>query len=646
MAAQNLSQVFDQSQIADTINRQKLGSQRQRNEMMRLGTSDPGAFALQNKPTIQQAAQPSEFWGAGRKELPPDIDTSLVGAMGGSTAKLGGQDFYYSNYDMNKASWGTQDADDIDLGKGQYNIMSNGKSLGTGYKSLADTIKEYQTPLYKPQAATQWQAATLPDAAYTTVPNSFTRTPNNDWLTANNYRAATPKTDNFGMPILDDMGNAAPTTYEQLINGFSAGGIGFYGDEASAATAQKALSQQHITGNELRNWETLGQLLNYGSVNGNWSDSKSLGGNNLADPVSGLNTLYGSKPIIYDGQLLGYNQQGTVDPIINQWDILNTSKSGNGWTSAKKETNEWDNGYAAMGRQYQNPNWWSSNTIKDNSGSGRYTITPENAANSPGWTNNDAFARNQGSETHKTGAAYYTPGAIGNALFGKSFHEDVGRIIDPILGYVLQMPTFGGSTRVGRATDAIGNGGSFGDSYDAATADGWTGAARSLGTALVSDAFSGAGEFLGASTTPLIEGSTTSYASMIDGALASAAGSAINGGGVEGTLRGAAGGALGGLAGGFAAGATDSLGQVISKMAGGAASGGINSLFNKNSPIAGSLYGAMSGGLHGFLNSTASGTNTLDKKTDAKNQQTARNITGLAKAIADRTKNGSSKANR
>lgn len=49
---------LDASQIADAVNRQKIGSQRQRNEMMRLGTSDPNAFALQNKRFLQQPEQP------------------------------------------------------------------------------------------------------------------------------------------------------------------------------------------------------------------------------------------------------------------------------------------------------------------------------------------------------------------------------------------------------------------------------------------------------------------------------------------------------------------------------------------------------------------------------------------------------------
>ena len=35
-------------QIADAVNRQKIGDRRLRNEMIRAGTTDPSSFAVQN----------------------------------------------------------------------------------------------------------------------------------------------------------------------------------------------------------------------------------------------------------------------------------------------------------------------------------------------------------------------------------------------------------------------------------------------------------------------------------------------------------------------------------------------------------------------------------------------------------------------
>lgn len=75
------------------------------------------------------------------------------------------------------------------------------------------------------------------------------------------------------------------------------------------------------------------------------------------------------------------------------------------------------------------------------------------------------------------------------------------------------------------------------------------------------------------------------------------------------------------------------LGETVAKMMGGAASGGISSLYNKDSPIAGSLYGAMSGGLHGFLNSTARDQNMFSPLMDTNNRKNAQQITSLAKTL-------------
>lgn len=103
-------------------------------------------------------------------------------------------------------------------------------------------------------------------------------------------------------------------------------------------------------------------------------------------------------------------------------------------------------------------------------------------------------------------------------------------------------------------------------------------------------------------------------------------------GDLENALKAAAFSTASGAAGNWLGSATASgLGEIGSKALGGAASGGLNSLFTKNSPIEGSLFGAMSGGLHGFLNSTDRSNNTYNKQQDIKNRQTAQAATKLAK---------------
>lgn len=103
-------------------------------------------------------------------------------------------------------------------------------------------------------------------------------------------------------------------------------------------------------------------------------------------------------------------------------------------------------------------------------------------------------------------------------------------------------------------------------------------------------------------------------------------------GDIENALKAAAFSTASGAAGNWLGSATaGDLGEIGSKALGGAASGGLNSLFTKNSPIEGSLFGAMSGGLHGFLNSTDRSNNTYSKQQDIKNKQTAQSVTKLAK---------------
>lgn len=103
-------------------------------------------------------------------------------------------------------------------------------------------------------------------------------------------------------------------------------------------------------------------------------------------------------------------------------------------------------------------------------------------------------------------------------------------------------------------------------------------------------------------------------------------------GDLENALKAAAFSTASGAAGNWLGSATASdLGEIGSKALGGAASGGLNSLFTKNSPVEGSLFGAMSGGLHGFLNSTDRSNNTYNKQQDTKNRQTAQAATKLAK---------------
>jgi hypothetical protein len=73
------------------------------------------------------------------------------------------------------------------------------------------------------------------------------------------------------------------------------------------------------------------------------------------------------------------------------------------------------------------------------------------------------------------------------------------------------------------------------------------------------------------------------------------------------------------------------IGNIASKALGGAASGSLASLFTKNSPIAGSLYGGMSGGLNAYLNS-------VNANTDPFNKMASNTVSGLIRKKLFRNK--------
>lgn len=104
-----------------------------------------------------------------------------------------------------------------------------------------------------------------------------------------------------------------------------------------------------------------------------------------------------------------------------------------------------------------------------------------------------------------------------------------------------------------------------------------------------------------------------------------------NGGDLGNALKSAAFSTAAGAGGDYISKLSSGLGEIASKALGGAASGGLNSLFTNNSPVNGSLFGAMSGGLHGFLNSTDRSNNTYNEKKNTMNKQTAQQAAKLAK---------------
>lgn len=618
-------------QLNNVMLKSKISDKRKRNEMLRLGQQDPTAFAVQNTQALQQPEQPTEFLGAGRKEYQPGtIDESLLSALGGTTQRTNsGQNFYYSgNYDLTKAKWGTQDQDDINLGGGKYTIMEGGQSLGTGYKSLADSIKDLQRQKYSVSPTQQWQAAqplyksagykwngesygdiqVLDQAAMDTA--GIRQNPN--WR-APYYDSENPFSYSYQQPSTEPQ-------YQKAVDGFTVRNGDFFTSQDAAKQAIEQYAGEHITGNTTRDWETLGQLLNYGSVTGDFSTPHAIGGNKIADPITGLNTLYGSKPIIYDGKLLGYSGDIGVDPIKDEWNNQwqNTSTSG-GIFNKKTTTNwGWDIGNLGMGRQLNDPNWLSQNAqINGN----KFVISPDKAAQNPGWLNADYFNRDTGggSQTSKRG-----------------FLGGLFSIIDPILDKVDpmhnkvqewitgsketegQMPYFQAIMPmilsaffpvVGSALAAIDS---------ASVGDGKGAVGNTLGA------------YLGMSG-----GINTGYGALANASANSAASGAINsfskGGDLADMFKAAALGGLGGFAGAGVGQATQGMNPALSGFLSGASKGAVYGLAQPKNMFESALSSGASGGLAGMF--TPTNTTPEQKRAISNN---ANNTVKLAKLFVKR----------
>lgn len=637
-------------QLNNVMLKNKISDKRKRNEMLRLGQQDPTAFAVQNTQALQQPEQPTEFLGAGRKEYQPGtIDESLLGALGGTTQRTdAGQNFYYSgNYDLTKARWGTQDKDDLDLGGGKYNIMDGGQSLGTGYKSLADSIRDLQRQKYSVSPAQQWQAAqplyksagygwngdtwgesqTLDQAAMDAA--GIRQNPN--WRAPYGY-------DEHGSPYhLDRSYDINTPQYQKAISGYTVRNGDFFTSEDAAKQAIEKYAGEYITGNNTRDWETLGQLLNYGAVTGDFSTPHAIGGNQKADPIKGLDTLYGSKPIIYDGKLLGYSGDISVDPIKDQWNKQwqNTSTSGNIFKKTTTTDYGWDVGALGMGRNLVDPNWYMQNaTINGN----KYLLAPDKAASNPGWTNEDYFAREAGGGSYKKSTFM---GPVNN------FMEKVAKF-NKVAPIVLAALTWGLGS--GASAGAAGTGAGSGAGAAAGTAGAAAGgaglntlgqilsgvqAAQNLSTGnFAGAALSGLGAAninpTSAFTTYLRNAGMPAMAARAIPAFAtSATTNLLRGQDTKSALASALFGTAGGEVGNYLTKATEGvLGNVGSKIFGGAASGAIS---NPKSAIESAISSGAVGGLSGMFTPNNA---TREQRIAANNK--AKTAVNLAKLFVKR----------
>jgi len=207
-----------------------------------------------------------------------------------------------------------------------------------------------------------------------------------------------------GAPVDDGFGNmSTPNTYLQDYDVWNFGGTD-YMSEAEAQGAKQGQLNSLLGTSKPQQSEYLSQLLTQGGITGrSLGERGSFGGNQINDVISGdLQKLFGSKDITYDGKTYGtiLDMAGYENPLQSQWAEQSTDKKRE-WYGPTKTTTKWDQGASNLYRSLNNSDWWSQNA--KNLGNGQILLTPEQLAASPGFSSNDAYVRDQGSQTQKQG---------------------------------------------------------------------------------------------------------------------------------------------------------------------------------------------------------------------------------------------------
>ena len=508
-------------QVNDVVQRLGYSDKRKRNQALRAGMENPGAFQEQNSGIIKEAQQPTDFMGAGRKlAANQNPDSSIANLFQGNLTKHGNDWYSYGDTDYSNYQFGTQgyNLKKKGSGIGLFDILDQGgNSIGTSYSSTYDAIRDYG------EQNRQNYLATLPE----------------DYSPGVRYEEG-------GYAIQNEDPRSTPAYIPNY-------------------------------GSELRNWEALSQILRgnvvdrtggYIPVNTyNIPGADSLSNqphNKYGDIVSGLETLYGSTPLIdrSTNKLMGYKMD--LGPGADSSPFSETYTK-----NSKREQMQ-----SQLWRELQNPDEWGR-LGKPLDNTGGFFVPTENAAKLPGWSNEDSWQ--------------YKKAPTGGLPKGMKLLSSVLKFT-PLAPMAYMMDLADGSM-TGNYTSTLANLFSMGMNMGASDMAGAAGVDQ-----MPSGGFSGAD--LADFTTPsrILSNTFGNYAPMVVGA----AGGAIanKGNPFIGALGGAGGAAASSLTSG------DGLQNIVSKLTGGAANRGIQSLFNQNREIKGSEYAGRSGGLNAFLNQT------------------------------------------
>jgi len=330
-------------------------------------------------------------------------------------------------------------------------------------------------------------------------------------------------------------------------------------------------------------WEGYGQLKNYGTLEDTHSAESWLRenpwaignnqfmqgnggentfGNDKDEILSGEDALIGTRRLMKDGQIQGYFGSN-INPLIEQWKQKDNFTSGTG-----VKHSIYDQGRAAVGRQYNDPNWWANNT--KSFGNAGWYMGADQAQNNPGWTNKDAYERQVNDViTGKTGVSRYAPAVAMAAMAAMT-----GGALGPALGAAM------GSTAAGTA--AAGAVGALPGALRTGLNGGnWTNALGGIATGAL-------GSYLGGTYGGSMGLPSNVGKGLIQGGV-NMAGKAAMGQDVDwlSSLSGIASGIGGGYIGDAAqsaSGATGLLGDIIKSGVGGLSSSTIQSLLQGKTP--------------------------------------------------------------
>lgn len=582
---------LDQSQLADVINQQYKGySQKQRNQMMQSAATTPDNWGAITQQANKTATQPTEFLGAGRTSDIPNVSYN-----GERYTPISPDQYQQFESKMPEFGKGEFSPNYTNAQASYYN------STGLSKLNQLSNAYDYLGKINPQRTKTETWAPSLEQLASRKLWDNSPLRPDPSL----GYREVSGGVDEFGNTspsIWTRQVQDTPLTYTDFMNQYGATPAGGWSDANTKNynTVPKYLDglrlnpEYNIEKPILQRWQDDASYLPNFSLYGSGSPEDMQRGFNVLQRMSPQNIgeFWGLSP---------ETKKGMLENPANALQFMRaTANPANGdWLSIGAE-----GGYSGIDSYQFDPK--KGMTVDPS----RYLQIDDS---------NNGLLGSLNSFMNKVdplnGAIENTVGKALGYDSGLDMVRGIGEPVGNLAGYLFSGGIPWGS--IVMAADNISTGND---------------------EALLGNVINGIGSYAGANVgsngvmgTDMSLGSAAAN-SAANNMILNAGANYARTGNLENALKAAAFSTAAGSAGNWLGNATSgSLGEVGSKALGGAASGGLNSLFTKNSPIEGSLFGAMSGGLHGFLNSTDRSNNTYSKQQDTKNRNTAQTATKLAR---------------